>query len=108
MPFVGHGQRARLYPLANGRGKGHAMSKPLSETASLGGKIATKRAGRLATTPESAKGHFVAAWAGKCSPRRAIKAQCLECVGFDRQAITDRKSTRLNSSHRCISYAVFC
>src|SRR5437762_7571778 len=25
--------------------------------------------------------------------------------GVDR---TDRKSTRLNSSHRCISYAVFC
>src|SRR5437763_5801257 len=24
------------------------------------------------------------------------------------QAKTDRKSTRLNSSHRCISYAVFC
>ena len=24
------------------------------------------------------------------------------------QQITDRKSTRLNSSHRCISYAVFC
>src|SRR5437762_6391384 len=23
-------------------------------------------------------------------------------------AIPDRKSTRLNSSHRCISYAVFC
>src|SRR5436189_2301922 len=23
-------------------------------------------------------------------------------------ATTDRKSTRLNSSHRCISYAVFC
>src|SRR5437764_7337250 len=23
-------------------------------------------------------------------------------------AIQDRKSTRLNSSHRCISYAVFC
>src|SRR5437763_3278924 len=35
-------------------------------------------------------------------------------VGFhnmtrDRKAQTrDRKSTRLNSSHRCISYAVFC
>src|SRR5437879_7769020 len=25
-----------------------------------------------------------------------------------RRAIGDRKSTRLNSSHRCISYAVFC
>src|SRR5437879_8846241 len=24
------------------------------------------------------------------------------------QMILDRKSTRLNSSHRCISYAVFC
>src|SRR5437762_5784524 len=24
------------------------------------------------------------------------------------QQVTDRKSTRLNSSHRCISYAVFC
>src|SRR5437879_10377001 len=26
----------------------------------------------------------------------------------DKLARTDRKSTRLNSSHRCISYAVFC
>src|SRR5437763_9588136 len=26
----------------------------------------------------------------------------------DRRAKRDRKSTRLNSSHRCISYAVFC
>src|SRR5437762_9501638 len=25
-----------------------------------------------------------------------------------RRMIPDRKSTRLNSSHRCISYAVFC
>src|ERR1017187_5358078 len=25
-----------------------------------------------------------------------------------RQSWADRKSTRLNSSHRCISYAVFC
>src|SRR5437764_12478539 len=26
----------------------------------------------------------------------------------DRDVLADRKSTRLNSSHRCISYAVFC
>src|SRR5437762_13447764 len=26
----------------------------------------------------------------------------------DRRRLPDRKSTRLNSSHRCISYAVFC
>src|SRR5437762_9591873 len=29
-------------------------------------------------------------------------------LGLDRLATLDRKSTRLNSSHRCISYAVFC
>lgn len=28
------------------------------------------------------------AYQGTCSPRRAIKAACLHCVGFDRQAIT--------------------
>src|SRR5437764_3097174 len=27
---------------------------------------------------------------------------------FERRFFRDRKSTRLNSSHRCISYAVFC
>src|SRR5436189_1191857 len=27
---------------------------------------------------------------------------------FDLLSMLDRKSTRLNSSHRCISYAVFC
>src|SRR5437763_13002282 len=29
-------------------------------------------------------------------------------ISKDGQTLTDRKSTRLNSSHRCISYAVFC
>src|SRR5437762_11221549 len=28
--------------------------------------------------------------------------------GARQDELTDRKSTRLNSSHRCISYAVFC
>src|SRR5437762_8839463 len=29
-------------------------------------------------------------------------------LAFPAKVIGDRKSTRLNSSHRCISYAVFC
>src|SRR5437879_7079277 len=29
-------------------------------------------------------------------------------IGDRAKNVTDRKSTRLNSSHRCISYAVFC
>jgi hypothetical protein len=28
------------------------------------------------------------AYAGDCSPRQAIKAQCLICVGYDRDSIT--------------------
>src|SRR3970040_733718 len=38
-----------------------------------------------------------------CSPSRPS----LTCAPI-RQPSADRKSTRLNSSHRCISYAVFC
>ena len=59
------------------------------ENASVDERILLKRARRLVTTPESCRGHFVAAWSGKCAPRRAIKAFCLECVGFDRSAITE-------------------
>src|SRR5437763_3822707 len=40
---------------------------------------------------------------------------CMRDAGLKRHihrsgnsALSDRKSTRLNSSHRCISYAVFC
>src|SRR5437879_10014011 len=29
-------------------------------------------------------------------------------IGLERERDSDRKSTRLNSSHRCNSYAVFC
>src|SRR5712664_4206878 len=32
----------------------------------------------------------------------------LDCLGLDRRLEGDRKSTRLNSSHDQISYAVFC
>src|SRR5437764_8150765 len=33
---------------------------------------------------------------------------CRSTVSRSNVRPTDRKSTRLNSSHRCISYAVFC
>src|SRR5437762_8188893 len=32
----------------------------------------------------------------------------VELVEVNGKEVEDRKSTRLNSSHRCISYAVFC
>src|SRR2546422_7998411 len=43
-------------------------------------------------------------------PRRRLRARGSRCLGGDpgRAAGGDRKSTRLNSSHGYISYAVFC
>src|SRR5437763_12030661 len=38
---------------------------------------------------------------------REIKSRHQDAILFFRMG-EDRKSTRLNSSHRCISYAVFC
>src|SRR5437762_6139072 len=44
-----------------------------------------------------------------CSTRPSILASTRRSVGPQpRGPPGDRKSTRLNSSHRCISYAVFC
>src|SRR5437763_16979083 len=50
---------------------------------------------------------------GRLGRRPALLCWCggSERLDLDRQngrEIADRKSTRLNSSHRCISYAVFC
>src|SRR5437763_5306277 len=39
--------------------------------------------------------------------RRALSRRGASTLAADLEA-EDRKSTRLNSSHRCISYAVFC
>src|SRR5437762_10567174 len=40
---------------------------------------------------------------------RPVANRVQELVGMPRRGQrADRKSTRLNSSHRCISYAVFC
>ena len=56
-------------------------------TEELQSKIETKRAGRLATTPESLQGVFKRAWSGK-SRGAGVKAFCLECIGFDKAAIS--------------------
>src|SRR2546427_8485154 len=56
--------------------------------------------------------HFLVVWSGG-PPHTQIRRQCFRKVGvrfgcFQRGVGRDRKSTRLNSSHSQISYAVFC
>src|SRR5437879_11008556 len=41
-----------------------------------------------------------------CKKKQQIN--CYQSSKTDASSWLDRKSTRLNSSHRCISYAVFC
>src|SRR6202011_6370521 len=47
-------------------------------------------------------------WAGLRDRHRAAASSMASGIPSRRSQIPDRKSTRLNSSHRCISYAVFC
>src|SRR5258708_29831605 len=47
-------------------------------------------------------------WSANGTPVRSLQG-CLDVdLGFSPSTNLDRKSTRLNSSHQIISYAVFC
>src|SRR5437764_1807154 len=49
-------------------------------------------------------------WATSGTSSRCRPSSCCRspATGWVARSTRDRKSTRLNSSHRCISYAVFC
>src|ERR1017187_1991158 len=63
---------------------------------------------------ESADGRHYAARAVELGPERGpavpstVVGEAREGVDQGEHALIGRQSTRLNSSHRCISYAVFC
>lgn len=50
---------------------------------------AADRAEYLAAVPVSARGIVQRAFAGKASPRAAIKAKCLDCAHWDRAEVAD-------------------
>jgi hypothetical protein len=65
-----------------------------TKTASVGGNCTTVAQARdirvarvISEAPESAKGSLTRAFSGEASPRTAIKAMCLTCVGYDRNSI---------------------
>jgi hypothetical protein len=52
--------------------------------------VRDKRVARMISeAPESAKKTLRESFSGSASPRKAIKAMCLTCVGYDRQEITN-------------------
>src|SRR5439155_12143984 len=92
------------------------VSVPCLRSTAAGGRVSTAarlRAadripapGGLSTDDGPARGR-VPAWKVR-APRRRRDASLAVGVGARRGSIPDRKSTRLNSSHVAISYAVFC
>src|SRR5437879_8563661 len=57
----------------------------------------------------SGSGNIGATNVSRKSPLLGVLTLLLDALkGSAAVALGDRKSTRLNSSHRCISYAVFC
>ena len=53
----------------------------------------------LDTCPISARGIIERAYLGECSPRGAIKAFCLRCVGYIRGDVTDCVATACPLHH---------
>src|SRR5437762_6355031 len=53
-------------------------------------------------------GAFVGTWIGRVFWGENYIAGWIMSIVGAMVLLLDRKSTRLNSSHRCISYAVFC
>src|SRR5207248_11301457 len=47
-------------------------------------------------------------WAVRVGTEESIEELAARLVRYAESIVRDRKSTRLNSSHRTISYAVFC
>src|SRR5437763_9533380 len=48
-------------------------------------------------------------WLPRLGVLVVLRAPCTWIINLNKsERVRDRKSTRLNSSHRCISYAVFC
>src|ERR1051325_6257476 len=68
------------------------MNRNLLQTAPPAEIIAAKRAERLKTTSDMFKPLMKRIYAKTASPRECIKAFCLECVGFDRNAIAECSS----------------
>src|SRR5437762_10005244 len=106
-------------PASGKRGFGSMDEAKQREIASKGGQAAHLKGSAHEFSPEEArqagsKGGKAAHEKGSAHEFSSEEARAAgrkggEASSQDRNRMAaDRKSTRLNSSHRCISYAVFC
>src|SRR5207248_10588770 len=87
----------------------HPPSLPTRRSSDLGRPVATKQPARERLVELARLGSAGGEGNGECLQRYArLHAQAERLAEHDVQRLRDRKSTRLNSSHRTISYAVFC
>src|SRR5258705_4671433 len=87
-------------------GAGEALGQPMliENVPGAGGNIGTARVAKAAPDGYT----LVECTIGTCAINPSIYAQTGYDDRVDRAGAEDRKSTRLNSSHLGISYAVFC
>src|SRR5437879_10248465 len=67
-----------------------------------------RRGYRVITAQDGEQGHLLASSESPDLILMDISLPAMDGWELTRRLKADRKSTRLNSSHRCISYAVFC
>src|SRR2546422_8472269 len=63
---------------------------------------------RSSTLKVASEASLAAGWPASASETLTLVARGFLRFGFETYTVGDRKSTRLNSSHGYISYAVFC
>src|SRR5437762_4164251 len=79
----------------------------MSPSSSSSGSLQQKDRWSAGVTPYAEMGYYDADYVPKDTDILCA-FRIVPQPGVDAIEAADRKSTRLNSSHRCISYAVFC
>src|SRR5437879_8960269 len=121
MPFLA----AVVYALRHTRGSGQRSERPegdrvseepkgLSASGDIIGALSdrvselTKRVGSLESELDAARKRVAVYEEFDATVRDALSGALRSAHEIRARAEKDRKSTRLNSSHRCISYTVYC
>src|SRR3712207_3506693 len=103
IPFAQPGSLTRVYAVASGKGGVGKSSVTVNLAAAL-----TKRGLSVGVVDADIYGHSVPRMLGVDDKPTQVDNMIMPPQAYGVKVISDRKSTRLNSSHANISYAVFC